>query len=123
MNERTDPVIGLAKLLGVMIGAQVAEILAPQLSVAIAAALGGVLGLMRWHPCTRTRACGYVLACAVGGWLFAYALAGLLGALHPAAANVDGLPLVAALAIGAIGHDWPEVLMWVFRRGKERAEK
>jgi hypothetical protein len=111
--DQTDPVIGLAKALTLLIGASAAEWVAPQLGVFLAGVAGGGIGVMGWRKCTRTEAMAYATASGLGGWLFASMLAGLSVALWPALAGVNNLPHGGALVIGGVGHRWPAVARWV----------
>lgn len=111
--DNTDPVIGLAKALTLLIGASAAEWVAPQLGVFLAGVAGGGIGVMGWRKCTRTEAILYATASGLFAWLFASMLAGWSTALWPALANVNNLTHGCALVIGGVGHRWPHVARWV----------
>lgn len=110
MNGGVDPVVGLAQVLAVFVGASTAAIIAPHLVVVIAGAAGGVLGLMSWRACTTFEGIRYVLGMCALAWLFAGSAAELITIY----VHVEDKRLVtpAALLIGWVGHRWPGVAKW-----------
>lgn len=122
MNDNTDPLVALAKLLAVYFGVAAAEIIAPQLGVFLAGCAGGVFGLTGWRKCTRVEALCYVGGCGLLAWLFASLLARLAGSMWPTLAEVHGITQGSALVIGSIGHRWPSVMKWAGKLIKTAVE-
>lgn len=122
MNDNTDPLVALAKLLAVYFGVAAAEIIAPQLGVFLAGCAGGVFGLTGWRKCSRLEAIGYVAGCGLLAWLFASLLTRLAGTAWPGLAEVNGITQGSALVIGAVGHRWPGVIKWAGRLIKSAVE-
>lgn len=107
-----DPtVIFVAKLLALMIGVEMANVVAPQLVIAAGALAGAYFGLADWRQSSRLEAFGYVLSFAAVGWL----LAGTLAAVMAAAFHIENTQLLmspCAIGIGWVGHRWPKVGEW-----------
>lgn len=104
--QNLDPAVGLAKLLALLIGTELALALAPQLAVFLGGCAGGVIGLMAWRQCSRIEGCGYV----VGMGFLAWMLTGMLTALLIGETQTLADKQIAsgvAVSIGAIGHRWP----------------
>lgn len=121
MSNSVDPVVGVAQVLSVFIGASTAAAIAPHLVVLIAGIAGGVLGLMSWRQCSTFEALRYVVGMGALAWLFAGSAAEIASAVWT---SVDDKRLIspAALAIGWIGHRWPAVGRWAGRLAKASAE-
>lgn len=121
MANSADPVVGVAKVLGVFVTAAAAEIIAPHLVVFIAGAAGGVFGLMSWRQCSAREGVGYVLGMGLLAWLLAGSMAEAAGVLWPFMGDHRGLAPVA-LGIGWVGHRWPAVGLWLGRLARRWAE-
>jgi hypothetical protein len=121
MASSADPIAGVAQVLSVFIGAATAAVVAPHLVVFIAGAAGGVFGLMSWRQCTVFEGLGYVAGMGLLAWLLAGSLAEAAGALWPFIGDRRGLAPVA-LAVGWVGHRWPDVGRWLGRLFKRWAE-
>lgn len=121
MSNSADPVVGIAQVLSVFIGASTAAAIAPHLVVLIAGLAGGVLGLMSWRQCSTGEGIRYVLGMGALAWLMAGTAAELAGMLWT---HLDDKRLLtpAALSIGWIGHRWPSVGRWAGRLAKASAE-
>jgi hypothetical protein len=121
MSNSADPVVGIAQVLSVFVGAGTAAAVAPHLVVLIAGLAGGVLGLMSWRQCSTREAVLYVLGMGALAWLMAGTAAELAGMLW---ARLDDKRLLtpAALSIGWVGHRWPAVGRWAGRLIKGSAE-
>lgn len=115
VEDKTDPVVALAKLLSIWLPVAAADIAAPQIAVFMAGIAGGCIAVMGWRKCTRLEAMGYATAFGVLAWLFASALTGLAVMLWPALDNARNLPHLVAALIGGIGHRWPKVGAWAVR--------
>ncbi len=120
MPSGVDPVVGLAQILAVFVGASTAAIIAPHLVVVIAGAAGGVLGLMSWRACSTWEGVRYVMGMCALAWLFTGSAAELI-TLY---VHVEDKRLVTpvALLIGWVGHRWPAVGKWAGRLAKASAE-
>jgi hypothetical protein len=121
MANSADPIAGVAQVLSVFVGAATATVVAPHLVVFIAGAAGGVFGLMSWRQCTVFEGLGYVAGMGLLAWLLAGSLAEAAGALWPFIGDRRGLAPVA-LAVGWVGHRWPDVGRWLGRLFKRWAE-
>lgn len=109
----SDPtVVFVAKLLALFIGVEMANILAPQLVIAVGAVAGAYFGLAEWRQSTRLEAFGYVLSFASLGWVLAGTTAALLaGWFH--IDNAQFLLSPCAIGISWVGHRWPRVGEWI----------
>lgn len=113
--DNTDPVVGLAKALSLVIGAGAAEWVAPQLGIFLAGVAGGGIGVMGWRKCTRTEAGIYIIASGLFAWLFASMLSGWAHVAWPSLDGVNNVTHGCALMIGGVGHRWPNVAKWAGR--------
>ena len=110
MSSGVDPVIGVAQVLAIFVGASTAALVAPHLVVIIAGIAGGILGLMSWRPCTSFEAIRYVCGMCALSWLFAGSASEIISIY----AAVEDKRIVSpiALAIGWTGHRWPKIAIW-----------
>lgn len=108
-----DPaIVFLAKILALVVGVELANLLAPQLVILVGAIAGAYFGLANWRQSTRVEAIGYVLSFAALGWLLAGSVAAsLAGWFH--LENAQFLLSPCAIGIGWVGHRWPKVGEWI----------
>lgn len=110
MNDPT--VIFVAKLLALLIGVEMANIIAPQLVIAAGALAGAYFGLADWRQSTRLEALGYIVSFAMLGWVLAGTAAAVVAAwLH--IENTQFLLSPCAIGISWVGHRWPRVGGWI----------
>lgn len=110
MNDPT--ILFVAKLLALVIGVEMANLVAPQLVIGAGAVAGAYFGLADWRQSTRLEAFGYVMSFAAVGWL----LAGTVANLAAMWLNIDNAQLLVspcAIGIGWVGHRWPRVGLWL----------
>jgi hypothetical protein len=106
-----DPVVIVAKLLALVIGVELAQLLSPHLMILLAGMLGGTFGVMEWRTCSRWEAVGYVAAMTGVSWLFAGVVTVAVAAQF--GVDITGIPVTGtALAIAWVGHRWPSVGRW-----------
>lgn len=121
MSAGADPVIGIAQVLSVFVGAAAAALIAPYLLVFIAGCAGGILGLMDWRKCTLLEGSAYVVCMGGMSWLFAGTSAEFIAA-HWMAIEDKRLLAPVATGIGWIGHRWPRIGAWFGRIAKKALE-
>lgn len=121
MANSADPIVGVAQVLSVFVGAATAAVIAPHAVVFIAGAAGGVFGLMSWRQCSVFEGIGYVVGMGLLAWLLAGSMAEAAAQLWPFLDDRRGLA-PAALGIGWIGHRWPSVGAWLGRLLRRWAE-
>lgn len=122
MNEKLDPIVLLAKLLSLFVTATTAEMIAPQLGIFIAGAVGGVFGVMSWRKSTRLEAVRYVILAACAAWFFATVAAWAIVSVWPKLSESANLYQLCALGVGAVGHRWPAVIGWAVGLAKTKIE-
>lgn len=122
MSGSVDPVVGIAQVLSVFVGAATAAVIAPHLVVLIAGMAGGVLGLMSWRRCAIWEGVVYITFAGLGAWLFAGSAADLISYFWPSLTDKRLIAPVAFL-IGFTGHRWPQVLRWATRIARTSAEE
>jgi small basic protein len=106
-----SPITLVAKLLAIMLGVELADILAPHLVILVAGAAGSIIGVMDWRKSTRFDAWMYVVGFTLLAWLFAGSAA--WGVAHLWGLENSRLLLApCAVAIGWVGHRWPRVGEW-----------
>jgi hypothetical protein len=122
MSGSVDPVVGVAQVLSVFVGAATAAAIAPHLVVLIAGMAGGVLGLMSWRKSAIWEGVVYVTLAGIGAWVFTGTAADFIYQYLPSTADKR---LIAPLAfcIGFVGHRWTQVFRWATRIARSTAEE
>jgi hypothetical protein len=116
-----DPVVGLAQVLSVFVGAATAVMIAPYLMVFVAGCAGGILGLMDWRKCTVLEGAAYVLGMGALAWMFAGTGAEYIAA-HWVKIEDKHILAPVATGIGWVGHRWPKVGAWFGRMVRKTIE-
>lgn len=104
-------------LAGLMFDSRIAEIVGPYAVIVLAAILGGALSASRRGEASRGKTIGYMALVIILALLVTVPLAEVTAA-HIPVARVEPRVLFAPVAaiVAGIGHDWPTVLLWLFRR-------
>lgn len=121
MANGADPIVGVAQVLSVFVGAATAAVIAPHAVVFIAGAAGGVFGLMSWRQCSAWEGLGYVIGMGCLAWLLTGSVAEGVALMVPAAGDTRHLAPIA-LAVGWVGHRWPAVGRWIGSLARRWAE-